>query len=69
MKLFKDFAPGENCKQAEIQLESIIENCSQNYKYTFVDFFHYYGKEPKTFIKETTKTVWHSLFSLKNIFK
>jgi hypothetical protein len=43
-ELIRRLIPGENCKQAEIQLYSVIDNSTTDYKYNVIDWFHFYDK-------------------------
>ncbi|AYV78481.1 MAG: phosphoinositide 3-kinase [Edafosvirus sp.] len=62
-EIIQRFSPGENYKQAQIQLCSVIETSSTHYKYTMIDFFHYYGKY-QPIVTKTGKTLMDSIFGL-----
>lgn len=44
-ELLKRFIPGENNKQAELQLYNYIDSSSKDYKYALTDMIHYYSQE------------------------
>lgn len=65
-EIIKRFMPGENSRQAEIQLHSVIERSSQSYKYAVIDFFHMHG-DGNTYVGtmyNASKSIWTSITSI-----
>ena len=63
-EIIKKFAPGENCHQAEIQLSSVIDNSSQSYKHTLIDYIHSFGQQSKMTLTTANKSIWSSVVGL-----
>jgi len=63
-EVYKRFIPGETYHEAQIQLETEIEQSSQNYTNVINDFFHRHARE-----KTLRSTVGSTLKSLKGFFK
>lgn len=62
-EMIKRFLPGENCYQAEIQLDSVIDNCSRFYTNTMIDTMHNLGKQQQYYISNGTGAIWSSFKS------
>lgn len=63
-EVYKRFIPGETYHEAQIQLETEIEQSSQNYTHVINDFFHRHARE-----KTLTGTVSSTFKTIKGFFK
>lgn len=61
-ELLKRFIPGENNKQAELQLYNYIDSSSKDYKYAISDIIHYYSQESE--VIDTAKNLVNGIYGL-----
>jgi phosphatidylinositol 3-kinase len=63
----KRFVPGETYSEAQVFLETEIENSNQTYTHAINDFFHYHAKE-KTLKTAASKAFGSTFKSIKGFF-